>query len=80
MTTRTQRRIAPPTGTGIFVDAFDIDKGSFLDDDFVVVKDADEQLNAQLTQDANTNGIVSTQSTQLIEATATIGFQQFDRW
>lgn len=76
----TRTDVAPPTGTGIFVDAFDAEKGNFLDDDFVVVKDEDFQLNSPLTEDANTKGIVSTQSTQLIEATATIGIQKFDRW
>ena len=76
----TRTTVAPPAGTGIFVDGFDIDKGSFLDDDFVVVKDAGEQLDAQLTQNANTNGGLSTQATQLIDASASIVFQQFDRW
>jgi hypothetical protein len=76
----TRTNVAPKTGTALFVDAFDIDKGSFLDDDFVVVKDANEQINTQLSQDANTNGMLSTLATELVDATATVGFKQFNRW
>ena len=76
----TRTDIAPATGSNILVDAFDVEKGRFLDDDFVVVNDEDYELNPPLTEDANTNGIVSTQSKQLIDAYATIGIQKFDRW
>jgi hypothetical protein len=69
-----------PNGSYVFVDAFDVEKGRFLDDDFVTVKDANAQVNAQLTQAANVNGSVPTGATQLIDAASTLGSEAFDKW
>jgi hypothetical protein len=69
-----------PNGKYVFVDAFDIEKGSFLDDDFVTVKDANDQLNTQLTQSANVSGQVPTGATYLIAAAGALGSVAFDKW
>lgn len=68
-----------PDGTYVFVDAFDVETGSFLDDDFVTVKDTN-QVNAQLTQNGNVNGLVPTAANRLIEATSAVGAVAFDKW
>lgn len=70
----------PPQGNEMYVDAFDVEKGLFLDDDFVAVKDSNNMVNAQLTQDANTNGLVPTTSIEFVEASSWVGFVKLGKW
>jgi len=70
--------VTPPAGTGVFVDAFDIHEGRFLDDDFVAVSGPNNQVDPLLTAGANTSGFVPTDVTHSVDVFATIGADQFD--
>lgn len=63
----------PPTGTGVFVDAFSIDAGKFVDDDFVTVTDVNKQVDKQRTDEANVDGLVPTATTASVNASPTLG-------
>jgi hypothetical protein len=63
-------------GPGYFVDSFDVDLGTFVDDDFVSVT-SDPSLSAN----ANSTGWVPTTSAETIEAFGSIhGGAPFDDW
>lgn len=65
----------PASGTGVLVDAFDVDLGRFLDDDFATVEG-----DAKRTDEANTAGLVRTPSTGIVDAASSIGSAAFDNW
>jgi hypothetical protein len=71
----------PPSGTGVFVDAFLMDIGKFVDDDFVTVKDANNQVeDKQRTDDANVNGLMPTPSTASVDALAKLAGASLYWW
>jgi hypothetical protein len=65
----------PGTGTGIYIDAFDVNAGSFVDDDFVSVSP-----DAALTAAANNDGWVPTASAENINAFASLPEGPFTSW
>jgi hypothetical protein len=65
------------TQTGFFIDAFDIQAGDFLNDDFVRVE---PDPSSTLTTQANVDGFVSTASAETIKAFSSIGPEPFAEW
>lgn len=63
------------TGTGIDIDAFDVNKGEFVLDDFVNVTS-----DSSLSTSANWDGYVPTASAQTVEAFAAISVGNFVVW
>lgn len=61
-----------PGGPGIFIDAFDIDLGNFVDDDFVNVVPNELHDGVPVTSTANNQGCVPTDVARDIGAYATI--------
>jgi hypothetical protein len=64
-----------PGGPGIYIDAFDVNAGSFVDDDFVNVSP-----DAGLTAAANNDGWVPTASAENINAFASLPEGPFTAW
>lgn len=62
-------------GEGLFIDAFDVNQGIFVDDDFVTVTP-----DASLTAAANADGYVPTTSTEHINAATQIHNVPFYDW
>lgn len=62
-------------GPGVFIDAFDVTVGHFVDDDFVTVAP-----DAQLSANANADGFVPTASLEHIDAFAAIHAVPFGYW
>lgn len=60
---------------GVFIDAFDVNQGAFVDDDFVEVKP-----DANLAAAANNDGFVPTASLEHIEAFLLIHAVPFSDW
>jgi hypothetical protein len=60
---------------GVIIDAFDVDLGNFVDDDFVKVTP-----DANLTAAANNDGYVPTAKVEDINAFASIHNVPFDKW
>jgi hypothetical protein len=69
------RGTGDPSGTGIMIDAFDVNQGQFVDDDFVNVSP-----DASLTPSANDDGFVPTTSGEDIKAFALIEAIPFQNW
>lgn len=62
-------------GPGVYIDAFDVNQGTFVDDDFV-----DVPSDPMLTAAANEDGFVPTASAEQIEAFASIHLVPFLDW
>ena len=71
-----------PNGGGsyIFVDAFDVASGKFVDDDFVTVKDANNVINNALSSSTNSTGYLSTNLLEYIDAQTPINNTPFEKW
>jgi hypothetical protein len=67
-------------GPGIWIDAFDVDLGNFVDDDFVNVIPNEVKNNATVTETANNQGSVPTDVDRDIGAYASIHFVPFSDW
>jgi hypothetical protein len=70
----------PTDQFGLLVDAFDINIGNFVDDDFVEVKDSNQVTNANLTFRANNEGFVPTAFLEYINAFSSIHSVPFQSW
>ena len=64
-----------PGEPGLFIDAFDVNLGMFVDDDFVAVTP-----DAGLTAAANNDGFVPTASAENVDAFASIHAVPFESW
>jgi hypothetical protein len=62
-------------GPGVLIDAFDVDLGNFVDDDFVAVTP-----DANLTSAANNDGFLPTTAAEDVNAFANIHNVPFDKW
>ena len=67
--------VGGPPGAGVLIDAFDVDQGAFVDDDFVKVKP-----DANLTAAANNDGFVPTASLEHVDAVLQIHAAPFSDW
>jgi hypothetical protein len=64
----------------VFVDAFDVALGDFVDDDFVKVLDANSVPNPGLTTQANNEGFVPTAALEHIDAYSSIHAVPLSKW
>lgn len=70
----------PKNQSGVAVDAYDIDAGSFFDEEFVWVGAGAIQVNLGLTSKANVDGFVPTLHEQFVEARPTVKSHIFQTW
>jgi len=73
------RNPSPTTETGVAVDAYDIDTGSFFDDEFVSVTKG-ILVSAGTTKKANVDGFVPTAQDWTVEAKADLTKHGFQSW
>jgi hypothetical protein len=73
------RNPSPKNQTGVAVDAFDVDTGSFFDDEFVAVTSG-ILVSAGVTKKANVDGFVPTAQEWSVDAKGTVGSHGFQNW
>ena len=64
-----------PPGAGVLIDAFDVNQGTFVDDDFVTVAP-----DSTLTAAANADGFVPTTAPEIVSASHLIEYVPFYDW
>lgn len=67
-----------PGGPGVWIDAFDVGLGDFVDDDFVTV--APDDAAQTLTKLANEEGVLSTTAAETATAFGSIHAVPFEQW